>query len=318
VLTPGQRLIETAGALHVYDGRRLVSLSTDAELSSAIVAATNAPSNDEAHQAAVAAGLDYDTAGQLLDVLQALALLADYRDVEREPSTSAAQPDDPQQVAAGFVASIAADRPGVSAIRQRLAGIEVIAVGARSDALAASLGSSGLAARPGSLDGLADLDPTRAIVIAEPDEHRPELLATVNEACLRHGVSWLPIGQFDGDVIRVGPLVIPGETACLECTLNRLASNVEFATEYRTVAGLAPAAPAPTSIRDWARATAAIVLLRWIGGREANVPGTLFTLAPREMSIRPATVLRVPRCAACSAADYVASAAPWQVDNADS
>ncbi len=54
------------------------------------------------------------------------------------------------------------------------------------------------------------------LVIATGDWPPHELMRWVNRACVEVGVPWIGAGQFPPK-LRVGPLVVPGETGCLEC-----------------------------------------------------------------------------------------------------
>ena len=48
-------------------------------------------------------------------------------------------------------------------------------------------------------------------------DHPPYLVNRwINEACCSLGIPWICAGQFP-PLLRVGPLYVPGETACLEC-----------------------------------------------------------------------------------------------------
>jgi bacteriocin biosynthesis cyclodehydratase domain-containing protein len=161
---------------------------------------------------------------------------------------------------------------------------------------------------------VADLDPARSVVVVAADEAEPlRRMRAANRACLAAGVPWLPIGAYDGARLPVGPLCLPGQTACFGCLEQRLAANVAYAGLFPAVAA-APAAPTPPALRDWAHALAGLVLLHWIGLREATLPGRLFTLVPAEIAVRSAPVLRVPRCPVCTAPEYRPAAAPWGPD----
>ena len=54
------------------------------------------------------------------------------------------------------------------------------------------------------------------LVLATADWPPYELARWVNGGCLAHGIPYLSAGQFP-PLLRVGPLVLPGDTACLEC-----------------------------------------------------------------------------------------------------
>jgi bacteriocin biosynthesis cyclodehydratase domain-containing protein len=162
------------------------------------------------------------------------------------------------------------------------------------------------------LDADSDLTDAVLVVTAGADGSAGELPA-INELALRRNLTWLPIGAFDGAVIRVGPLMIPGATACFRCTVTRLAANVEFPAEFVELAVRMPAADAPPAVDQWAIGFATLLLLRWLGAADAGAAGVLHTLVPAELTTRAARVYPVPRCCACHAADWLPAAAPWEV-----
>ena len=53
-------------------------------------------------------------------------------------------------------------------------------------------------------------------VVATADQPAYEINRWINTACCQAGIPWIAAGQFPPH-LRVGPLYIPGETACLEC-----------------------------------------------------------------------------------------------------
>jgi bacteriocin biosynthesis cyclodehydratase domain-containing protein len=183
-----------------------------------------------------------------------------------------------------------------------------------SGALCVAIAASGLRAEPlAGPEQIAGLAPDRSVVaVAAADRQPLSRLRAANTACLQHGITWLPVGGFDGATVHVGPLMIPGQTACAECLLRRLAANVEYGGVYPEVAD-APSAPAPPAVRDWSYSVAALILLRWLAGRDAGLPGLLLSLAPDELAMRQARVYRVPRCPACAGPDFVTAAAPWDI-----
>lgn len=290
-LLPGVRLVDRPGVLHLFDGRRVVSLKGDERVGAAVrraVAGRTDPSDQAARDAQ-----------ELLQRLQ----LADGDDGPADISSAAAFAS---ASVAGWVSPAAAER--------RLAAVRVHVWDESGPDLLAALERAGLRCTPlAGLSGVERLDPQRSVLAVQlPDDRAAERLLAVNRTCLAHGITWLPLGGFDGAVLRVGPLMIPGQSACAECLLRRLAANVEYAELYRDIAD-APAAPAPKALRDWSRAMAALVLLRWVADQDAAIPGRLFTLVPDELNVRQASVFRVPRCPVCAAPDHVLAAAPWEL-----
>jgi ribosomal protein S12 methylthiotransferase accessory factor len=188
--------------------------------------------------------------------------------------------------------------------------------------VAAALSDSGLRVTHAQLLAqLADASPSTDLVVASATDVVAEAAGgsafdEINRICLDADLTWLPVGDFDGQVLRVGPLIVPGQTACYECTITRLSANVDFAGLYREVL-TAPAAPAPAAVQNWADSIAALIAVQWIGGRDSSLPGRLATLTPQSRSTRTSTVLRVPRCQACGAPDYLPAAAPWESPHDD-
>ena len=67
-----------------------------------------------------------------------------------------------------------------------------------------------------SVADVVELTDGADLLIATADWPPYELTRWVNQACLSTGVPYLTAGQFP-PLIRVGPMVIPGRTSCLEC-----------------------------------------------------------------------------------------------------
>jgi bacteriocin biosynthesis cyclodehydratase domain-containing protein len=310
VLSSGTRMIERAGVLHFYDGRRLVSLHTDVQLRGAIAAISDLSAiPGDLTELAAHLNIDPSTTEQLVALMRSNDLLK--LDTARLSDASSNTVDFLSGLVAGEVDARQADG--------RLTATTVHVLGTTPGALCDALHANGLRAAPSSMAVLREADPNNTLVVAESaTAHRTTEsdLCAVNRFSLDHGLSWLPIGAYDGELIRVGPLIIPGQTACFDCTVTRLAANVEYSAHYRDVVLAMAAASAPAAVRSWAHSVAALSLLRWVGARDSSVPGTIHTLVPRELSIRSATVFRVPRCPTCQARDFIPAAAPWETASA--
>jgi bacteriocin biosynthesis cyclodehydratase domain-containing protein len=156
----------------------------------------------------------------------------------------------------------------------------------------------------------ADVSVDLAVVVPAPDE-APGLLDW-NLAALRRGVRWLPLRPFDGVHSFVGPLIVPGETACYECALLRSAGHVDYGPDLRRIEGVPPAARATEPVELLAAAVAAQIVLGWFGGGDLALAGLLHVVETRPLlALGPHPVLRVPRCPACSAVGRLAPALPW-------
>lgn len=141
-------------------------------------------------------------------------------------------------------------------------------------------------------------------LIATSDFGGQEALCHWNNLCIQQKIHFLPV-VLKNMVGYVGPLVIPGETACYECLLNRqrshrLAPELEgmadrFAYDGQAVAGFHPVMA--TILGD----LAVFELTRFYGGRlPGKTPNRLLEVNLLAANMTGRTVLKVPRCSACS------------------
>lgn len=295
MLLPGVRLVERPGVLHFFDGRRVVSVRGDEAGRRMLRLVAEGDGPGEASGSSDPARDD------------ARALLSRLRLGSDEPAAEL-------PVAAAYAAAGVSGWTSGAEAQRRLAETTVHVWGAGADGLSASLADSGptVSAVKDPAD-LAGLDPRRSVVVVLADDDQPlRRLRAANEACLAAGLTWLPIGAYDGAAMLVGPLTVPRQSACAECLLRRLAANVAYADVFGEVVD-APAAPTPPALRRWAESVATLLLVHWIATREARLPGRLFALVPEELSVRQSVVLRVPRCPTCAGPDFLPAAAPWEV-----
>jgi bacteriocin biosynthesis cyclodehydratase domain-containing protein len=312
------RLVERPGVLHFFDGHRVVSVRGDEGGRRAIRQVIGGALRAADHPAGTStelpvtepppAELPPGAAEDARELLTRLKLLD-----PAAASVGAHGRASAPSVGAQFASAASAGWVGPQLADERLRAIEVH-VWDDSGALCAALSASGLRCVPlAGPDRIAHVDTTRGVVAVAAADQRPlHRLRAANAACLRHGVSWLPVGGYDGASVHVGPLMVPGQSACAECLLRRLAANVEYSGVYHEVAD-APSAPTPPALRDWSYSMAALILLRWVAGRDAALPGLLLTLAPDELAMRQARVHRVPRCPGCAGPDFVLAPAPWDI-----
>jgi bacteriocin biosynthesis cyclodehydratase domain-containing protein len=299
MLLPGVRLVDGPGALHFFDGRRVVSFRGEDEGREALRSAALELGGAESEHAVPA--VDRDRLRDARELLIRMKL-AERNGGQQIP------------VAAGFASAATAGWVDGAVADKRLAETVVHVWDSPDGLLAGTLAASGLVTQAlPDADAIRDLDPTRsAVAVAALDRQPVERLRAANAACLAATVAWLPVGAYDGAVLRVGPLMIPGQTACAGCLLRRLAANVAYADAFQDVVS-APAAPTPPALRTWAYSLAALNLIQWIAARPSDIPGRLLTLLPDQLSIRSSNVLRVPRCTECCSPDFVPAAAPWGV-----
>ena len=180
----------------------------------------------------------------------------------------------------------------------------VLGTGPAAETLGRLLQASGVAG-VGAL-GWDDPIPRGGLAIAAPAPGELELLEAWNTRALEADAAWLPVLPFDGRLAAVGPVVVPGQTACHECYRIRRDSTISPVADHAR--GAYPGAPALDLVLA---GVAALVALRWLAGSTADA-GVLVAveLAP-ELRCTRHFVYRVPRCPACSPSARRAAASPW-------
>lgn len=156
------------------------------------------------------------------------------------------------------------------------------------------------------------LPPTTGLAVAAPRGDELPLLDGWNERMLAEACPWLQLLPFDGVLAAVGPLFLPGETACHRCYLLRRAAHLPRGGDPLG-AGHYPSAPALDAMQAGLSATMALRGLTDAVGLEAGVLLAL-EIAP-ELALTRHVVYRVPRCPACSPAQEQAVLSPWHAES---
>ena len=151
-------------------------------------------------------------------------------------------------------------------------------------------------------------------VIATSDFGRSPVMNELNRLCMASGRHFLPV-ILKNVIGYVGPLVLPGETACFECLEARQNSHFKdleagsavdaAAFESQSVVGFHP------SMASVLGDIAALELTKFYSGviPSANI-GTLIEVNLLRPRVIARKVLKVPRCLACSSLKAQASTTP--------
>ncbi|MDE3024883.1 MAG: TOMM precursor leader peptide-binding protein [Acidobacteriota bacterium] len=188
----------------------------------------------------------------------------------------------------------------VDEIERRLGGAEIHVLGSGP----AAEETRRLLGPAGRLDW-ADDPPRSGFVVAAPSGAEVHLLSELNARFLAARTEWMQVLPFDGRFAGVGPVFVPGETACHECFLFRRDATIAAARDRAR--GRYPGSPAIDAVLA---GLAAHTALRHVAiGGDA---GTLLAveLAP-DLRCTRHFVYRVPRCSACSTTSRRAALAPW-------
>ena len=127
-------------------------------------------------------------------------------------------------------------------------------------------------------------------------------LDAFNQEALHTGKPWMLV-QIVGKVLYVGPILVPGRTACWACLTHRLRQNqrvdrfLEHVSDGPAVQSDAADLP---SLRAIALHRAAAELARWIvRGRPDSLEGRLLRIDARTWEQAYHPVVRLPQCPAC-------------------
>lgn len=241
-------------------------------------------------------------------VEQALQVLADNELLAEGPRLG--EEAGTRQTVVESLAATAATGTTMVELAERLAAarIHVVGRGPLADPLARLLHLSGIDAvtrtsEPGDAGDLV-------VVAAAPTEGA--LNEAQNRRALLRGDTWIPIGEYDGRTLAIGPLIVPHESACHLCLQLRRESTSGCAQDLVQLRAVpAAAVPRPAALAV-AAALAAEVVVRWVATGDPSLPGTVFTLETvPQFRVESHLVLRVPRCSACSPTAATILRSPW-------
>jgi bacteriocin biosynthesis cyclodehydratase domain-containing protein len=247
-------------------------------------------------------------------VEKCLALLARHGLLTAGPPLQAATVP-PFAETATFFAAVARREVSPAQARGRLRGarLAVVGNGPPAEAVARLLRLSGI-------DHVVHLpwDAGRGVVaesdllLAVPTSAELPQLERLNEVTLAARTVWLQLLPFDGRMAAIGPLYVPGETACYRCFRLRRAANIEYPEEQRQL-DLVPAPfPGPPFLYDVVAGIGVRLALGWIVEQDGTLPGAFYAFEQGEtLGLSHHVVYRVPRCPVCSPTVGQASPLPW-------
>jgi bacteriocin biosynthesis cyclodehydratase domain-containing protein len=150
------------------------------------------------------------------------------------------------------------------------------------------------------------------LVVVAPRSTELRALDGWNRRCLRESTPWLAVLPCDGRVAPVGPLFVPGETACYDCFRIRRASTCGYAEEFWSLEASPAEAPDALPVRRAVAGIASWLVLRWLVGQDPSLPGVVHVFeVGSSLTLAVHHVWRVPRCPSCSEASGVAPPSPW-------
>ena len=144
------------------------------------------------------------------------------------------------------------------------------------------------------------------VVVAVAGSMTDPALAAINAACLRAGLSWTLVRPH-GQVLMLGPHLVPGKTGCWECLRLRWTENEQLDS---FLTGLPPAArPAGWQERAWPALTpltaaltgllAAELPVLALRGHSDRITGRMVAVDTSDLTVSHHRLVRHPHCPAC-------------------
>jgi bacteriocin biosynthesis cyclodehydratase domain-containing protein len=157
-----------------------------------------------------------------------------------------------------------------------------------------------------------DAEPEAGVfVLAAPAPDELNALSALNERALARGFPWLQVLPFDGRVLIVGPLYLPGASACHRCYVLRRGACSGYEEDFDLVDGEPLRVGCPAPLTSIGVGLTALVALRWVTTSDPTLPGSLCAVELHSVvRLAHSRVLRVPRCPACGGRPR-AVPSPW-------
>jgi bacteriocin biosynthesis cyclodehydratase domain-containing protein len=210
--------------------------------------------------------------------------------------------------AACYVASICATTPAAASAALASSRIGLFGSAPAAAELSHLLGLAGVETEPWT-----SMHAARSrvdLIVAAPAAGEGEQLEDLNSQCLRDGTPWLVLLPTNGRFAAVGPLYVPGQTACHACYLLRRGATSGYEEDFPLLEGRPVRAPMPPAASTIAAGLGALLCLRWLGARDPTLPGALYALELQgTLALTRHRVLRVPRCPVCGVPSPPPS--PW-------
>lgn len=139
-----------------------------------------------------------------------------------------------------------------------------------------------------------------AVVVACPNPDEVGLLAEVNRTALAHSTPWLALRPFDGEMLAIGPVFVPGESACNSCYVLRRSARRPNRGAAEALPSRSRTAADPRAFALLSASLAVHLLIGWLA-EPARVAGRMLSLVPEPLpTVTPATVIRVADCPDCA------------------
>jgi bacteriocin biosynthesis cyclodehydratase domain-containing protein len=154
-------------------------------------------------------------------------------------------------------------------------------------------------------------DARAEFVVAAPAATELPRLGELNGRRLRSGRAWLQVLPPDGRSVVVGPLFLPGLSACHSCYRLRRGACSDYEEDFDMIEEAASRAASPRALLAAAAGIATVLVIRWLATRDPTLPSRFYALETGAvLGLSHHHLLRVPRCPSCGDA-ATPLPAPW-------
>lgn len=200
--------------------------------------------------------------------------------------------------AACYVASVCATTPAAASGALQSSRVGLFGSGPGRAELSHLLRSAGAEPVPWTSENTTR--PRVDLIVAAPAAEEANQLERLNAQCLRDATPWLVLLPTNGRFAAVGPLYLPGQTACHACYLLRRGATSGFEEDFPLLERQPVRAAMPPGANTITAGLGALLCLRWLGARDPTLPGAFYALELQgTLALTRHRVLRVPRCPAC-------------------
>lgn len=192
------------------------------------------------------------------------------------------------------------------AVRARLGRLSVVVVGCSRLAVrmaesVSAQGFAGVELRPPG----AEL-PIHSFLVAVDPDCGGVLLESINAQSIVNRRPWMLVGAWNRRLL-VGPIFVPGETACYDCYRTRLASHRAHLEAFRaldvwrrTREEIGSSEPLLPALAELTAAHVALELFHFAADfQPARTVGRVLVYQPADAALTIESVLRVPWCRSC-------------------
>ncbi|MDE1464848.1 TOMM precursor leader peptide-binding protein [Spartinivicinus poritis] len=155
---------------------------------------------------------------------------------------------------------------------------------------------------PNAFQSLPVQDQPNLLIVCR-DAQDPALCETINQYALTHGLAWLLVQVDNHQLVCIGPLFLPGDSACYNCYQGRILANLQFPDEYRDFQNhlrqqqTTVQAVGLTAQFEMIAGVAVTETIKWLTQyNDANLVGRLLILDSDTWSSQIHDVLRLPHC----------------------